>query len=159
MHGDHPPRVQVKEGSSGVGGAGMNVAKRWRIVCADGKQRELWRKSHANFAEARKICGIAGVVNGMLIVPKNVAAVSAMRVAQNARTPMARRSMRYREAAMAVVAPPVQLDNVAEAEIGDEVKHMLRHDHSRRRSAPAFGVLHQTLARIGADCGRAGACV
>ena len=48
---------------------------------------------------------------------------------------------------MAVAAPPVQLDNVAEAQVGNEVKNVLRNHDGRRRSTPPFGMPYQGAQR------------
>src|SRR5690242_20068281 len=88
VHGHHPAGAQVEKGAHRVRWAGVHVAKGGRIVGADGKQRQLRVKLTANFAEAGKIGGVAGVVNRVAFTFQNVAAVAAVRVLDNARAPV-----------------------------------------------------------------------
>jgi hypothetical protein len=140
MHGDHPAGVQVEEGAGGVGGIGVNVAKRGRVVSPDRQQRKLGAEPTADLAKARKISGVAGVVDRMLSGAKDVAAVTAMRVLQNPSAPMAGGNVGHGEVVMAIAIPPIEFDDIAEAEIGDEIEDVMG-DYGDWRFAPPLGLL------------------
>src|SRR6266496_2976871 len=114
VHGDHPVRIQIQESARGISGASVDVAERRRVVGSDGKQCELRGKTHSDLAEAGEVSSVAGVINRMLAVAEYVAAVTSMRIAQHARSPMTGWNVRDRNVAMAVTAPPVQFDDIAE---------------------------------------------
>ena len=78
VHGNHPAGFEIEEGAHGVGRIGVNVAELRRIVCADGKQRDLRREAAPDFAKARKISSIASMIDGMLAGLQNEAAIAAM---------------------------------------------------------------------------------
>src|SRR5579885_1970417 len=83
----------------------------------------------------------------MPAVAQHITAVSAMRVTQYSRAPMPRRHVSNGYLPMAVAVPPVQLDNIAEAEVGDKIKDVLGNHDRRGRSSIFFGVLHQRTQR------------
>jgi hypothetical protein len=64
----------------GVGGVGVYVTESRGIIGADGQQGQLRRQSTADFFEAFKIGGIAGVIDRVLTRFQNVAAVAAVRI-------------------------------------------------------------------------------
>src|SRR6266849_2053101 len=55
VHRNHPARVQIEKGASGVGGTGMDIAKRRRVVSADGQKRQLRGQAHTDFSETGEI--------------------------------------------------------------------------------------------------------
>src|SRR5208282_3174868 len=122
MHGHHPARFQIEEGAGGVGGAGMDVAELRRIVGADGEERQFGREAATDFAEAGEVGGVSGVVDGVFAAAQHVAAVAAVRILEDARSPMARGDMGDVERAVAVGVPPLQFDYFLEAEIVDQVE-------------------------------------
>lgn len=131
MHGNHPSRIQIEEGARGVTGAGVNIAELRRIVGANWQERDLRAETSADLAKTGKIRSIAGVINGVLAAAQDVATVSAVRIAQNARTPVAGWYVRDGYIAMAVAAPPIQFNDIAETKIGHKIKHMFRDHRSR----------------------------
>src|SRR5271166_939794 len=66
VHGDHPARFQIEEGLHGVGGAGVDVAKLWRIVGADRQQRDVGMEAASDFAKAVEVGRVSGVIDRML---------------------------------------------------------------------------------------------
>src|SRR5437660_5310163 len=66
VHGNHPPRVEVKKGFGCVRGVGVDVAELRRVVSSDREQSELGSKTPPDFRESRKVRGIAGMIDGML---------------------------------------------------------------------------------------------
>lgn len=80
VHGNHPAGVQIEKGASGVGGVGVDVAKRGRIVGTDRKQRQLGTEALADFSEAGEVSGVSSVINGVLTGFENVASVAAVGV-------------------------------------------------------------------------------
>src|SRR5258708_3977049 len=101
VHGDHPSRFEVEESAHGVGRIGVDIAELRRIIGADGEQREFGGKATSDFTEAGKICRVAGVINRVFASFHDKAAIAAVRIFQNAGTPMARWNMSDRNAAAA----------------------------------------------------------
>src|SRR5690242_3339323 len=132
VHGHHPARTQVEKGAHRVCRAGVHVAKSGRIVGADGEQRQVRVKLTPNFAETGKIGGVAGVVNGVAFAFQNVAAVTAVRVLDNARAPVPGRHAADGKPVVTVLVPPVQFHNFAETQVGDQVVHVAGNDDDRR---------------------------
>ena len=122
VHGDHPAGFQIEEGLGGVGGTGMHVAELRRIVGADGQQRQFGREAASDFAEAVEVGGVSGVVDGVFAAAQHVAAVAAVRIFEDARSPMARGDVGDVERAVAIGVPPLEFDDFFEAEIGDQVE-------------------------------------
>lgn len=137
MHGHHPTGVQVKKSPRRVSRVGMDVAERRRVICADREQRQLRGEAASDFAKSREISCVARVVDGMPSRPKHVSAIAAVRILEDSSTPMAGGHMRDRKIAMAIAVPPVQLDNVAEAEIRNQIQDMSRNNDHRRFAASA----------------------
>jgi hypothetical protein len=146
VHGNHPTRFEVDEGAGGVGGIGVYVAKLLGIVGSDGKQREFRRKTAANLAEAVKVGRVAGVIDGVLAAAQDIAAITAVRIFDNAGSPMTGGDVGDIEGAMTIGVPPLEFDNLFVAEIGDEVEEVMRNDERGRGSSLAAG-----LARDGAQ--------
>ena len=76
----------------------------------------------SDLAKAGEISGVSGVVNGVLAAAQHVAAVAAVRILEDARSPMPRGHVRDVERAVAIGVPPLQFDNFFEAQIGDQVE-------------------------------------
>ena len=143
---------EVEEGARGVGGIGVDVAELRRIVGADGKQREFGREAASDFAEAGEVGGVAGVIDGMLAGLQNKAAVAAMRIFQNARSPVARGYVRDGKIAVARSLPPVEFDDFGKAEIGNQIGNVSGNDDRRRDSAACAGCSARWRAAM-ADAG------
>lgn len=136
MHGDHPASVQVEKSAGGIGGIGMNVAERGRVVSADGQQRQLGTEPASDLAKAGKVGGVAGMINRMLSAAKDVSTVTAMRILENPGTPMAGRHMGDCQIVMTIAVPPIEFDDIAEAEVRDEIEHVVRDHGDGRFSSP-----------------------
>ena len=132
MHGHHPAGVEIEEGANSVGRVGVHVAERRRVIRANGQQSDVGGEALADFAKAGEVRGVAGMIDRVLVIADDVAAVTAMRIFDNARAPMTGRNMGDGQGTMAVAVPPVELDDVAETKIGNQVENMMRDDDRRR---------------------------
>src|SRR5581483_988280 len=146
MHWHHPAGIQIEEGAGGVAGIGMDIPKRRGIVRANRKQRDFGPQALANVAEPGEISGVSGVVDRMLIVAQHVPAVAAMRILNNAGSPVSRWDVSDRQTAMAVAVPPVELNDVFESQVGHEIKNMMWDDNCRQFAAPS-SMLHDPPQR------------
>src|SRR5258707_9811039 len=63
VHGHHPAGVEIKKGPGSVCGIRVNIAERRWIVGSNGEQREFGGQAPADFAKARKVSGVASVVD------------------------------------------------------------------------------------------------
>jgi len=52
MHGNHPARVQIKEGLGGVRWTCVDITVLGRVISAYGQQSEFGRQSASDFSEA-----------------------------------------------------------------------------------------------------------
>jgi len=145
VHGNHPARFEVDEGSGSVGGIGVYVAKLLGIVGSDGKQREFRRQAAANLTETVKVSRIASVIDGVLAATQYVSAIAAVRILDNAGAPVAGGNVRDVESSVAIGVPPLQFDNLFVAKIGDEVEEVMRDNEGGSGSS-----LAASLARDGA---------
>jgi len=125
----------------------MNIAKLGRIVGANGKQSQFRGKAPPDFAEAGKVRGVSGVIDRVLAGFEYEASVAAMRIFQDAGTPMPRRDVRDLHISVARILPPVQLDNFRESQVGDQIRNMCRNDDGGRDAARAQSVLHDGAKR------------
>src|SRR5208282_6932055 len=124
-HGDHPTGLQVEKGFGSVGRAGVDVAKLLGIVSTDGQQRQFGRQAASNFAKAGKVGGISCMINRVLAAAQHIATVTAVRIFNDARSPMSRRDVSDVEGAMAISVPPFQFDNPLVAEIEDQIEQVM----------------------------------
>ena len=62
------------------------------------------------------------MVDGVFAAAQHVAAIAAVRIFEDARSPMPRRDVRYVERAVAIGVPPLEFDNLFKAEIGNQVE-------------------------------------
>ena len=88
VHGNHPPRVEIKKGFGCVRGIGVDIAELGWVISSDGEQSELGSKTPSDFRESRKVCGVAGVIDRMLSRFQNKASIAAMGIFENACAPM-----------------------------------------------------------------------
>ena len=88
VHGDEMFGAEIFEGFHGLVGAHVDFAKGFRMIRADGQQRDFGRDAAANFFEAVKVGAVAGVINAAALMFQNKSAVAAMLIAQGARAPM-----------------------------------------------------------------------
>src|SRR5262245_29323375 len=147
VHRDHPASLQIEESSRRICGAGMHVAEIRRMVSANRKQRQLRGQTISDLAKSRKVSRVARVVDGVMIVAQHVSAIAAMRVFQHSRAPMPRRHMSDGQPAMPIAVPPIEFDDIAEAEISHQVEDVMRNDNGGRRSSAATSLLHDGAQR------------
>src|ERR1700690_4067095 len=139
MHGHHPAGVEIEKGAGSVGGAGVYVAELRRVVSADREERQFRRQPSSDLAKAREIRRVSGVIHGVLAAAQHIAAISSMRIFKNPRSPMPRGNVRDVERAVAIRVPPLQLDNLFEAEVRNQVEQMMRNDEGGCSSSLAPG--------------------
>src|ERR1019366_7023560 len=139
VHGHHPASAQVQEPLYGVFRAGVHSAKGIGMISADGKQRHLRLQALTNLTEAIEVRGVAGVINRMLAGTHDISAITAMHVAHNARTPVARWNVRNLHIAELKALPPVQLNDASIAQVADQVANVPGHDDRRPLAGLAPG--------------------
>jgi len=135
VHGHHPAGIQIEKGSH-------RVLPGWCERCETAPGCRPPIGSNASSGDSRcpisrkpeKIRGIAGVIHGVFAGAKNVPAVAAMGIFDNARSPVAGWHMRDVESAMAIGVPPLQFHDVFKTKIGNQVKHMMGNDQRGRCS-------------------------
>src|SRR5947209_3094302 len=116
VHRDHPLRAEVHKGAHRVGRVGVHVAERCWMIRADGEEGDVGRQAPSDLVKAVEIGGVTGVIERLLVATEYVSAVAAVHVADDARAPMTRRRMRDSQIADAVLSPPIEFDDLAEAE-------------------------------------------
>jgi hypothetical protein len=62
---------------------------------------------------------------------QNISTIAAVRIFQNPRSPMSRRHVRHRHAAMPRTLPPIELNDFGETQVGNQIRHMTRNDNCR----------------------------
>jgi hypothetical protein len=139
VHGDEMFGAQIFKCFHRLVGAHVDFAKGFRMVRADGQERDFGCDAAADFFEAVKVGAVARVINAAPLVFQNEAAVAAMLVAQGARAPM----FAGREGDLPIVVgktfPPIKLDDALEAEVEGEVAHTPGHDADFRMRQAAQG--------------------
>src|SRR5512144_1237724 len=83
----------------------------------------------------------------MLAVTQDVASVAAVRVFQNARSPMAGRNMSHGESGVAEAAPPVEFDHIAESQVRDQIEDVMGNHDGGAPSTAAIGLLGNRAQR------------
>src|SRR5437773_5814239 len=147
MHWHHPVRIQIHKSAGGIGRTGMHIAERGWIVCPNGQQGDLGAQPPPDLTKSGKVGCIAGVVQRMLPVPQNITAVPPMRVLNNPGAPVPRRHMRDSQPAMAIAVPPVQFHYVVEAQVGNQVEHVVWHHNTRWYATPFRRLPHDGAKR------------
>ena len=147
MHRNHPAGFEIKECLHGIGGVGVNVAELRRIVSADGQQSEFGSEAASDFAEAGKVGSIACVIDRVFARLQDEASVAAMRIFQDPRAPVTRRNVRDRQISVARGLPPIELDDLGKAKVGDQVGDMSGNDDRRRDASLAQVILHNRAQR------------
>src|SRR5207244_184981 len=122
------------------GGDGWQVAKARGIEGPDGQQSKIRREPTPDLSKSRKICSIAGVVDGVLAGAQHVPAIAAVRVFDNACAPVPRGHMCHSQVAMPIAVPPIEFDHIAEAEVGHQIKDMVRHNNRGRSVLSTAGL-------------------
>ena len=88
MHGNKIFGVNVLKNFQRLVRPHVGVAKGFRIIGADGKQRDFRRTKFPDFLESGEIGAVARVIKAATLVLQNKTAVAAMAVAQDARSPV-----------------------------------------------------------------------
>ena len=88
------------------------------------------------------------MVDGVFAAAQNVAAVATVRIFYDARSPVTRGHVGDVEGAVPVGVPPLQFDNLFEAQIGDQVKYVMRHDQRGRGAGLAAGLARDGSQRL-----------
>ena len=109
----------------------MHVAISLRVVCANRQQGYFWRELLADLSKPGEVSCVSRVINGVLALAQNISSITAMRILDNAGTPMAGRHVSHSHAVMTKTAPPVQFHNLIESQIRHQIKHVMRHDCGR----------------------------
>ena len=107
------------------------------MIGADGQERDIGMKALANLGKAVKVGRVTGMVDGIFAMGDDITAKSTMHVANDAGTPMLRGRVGDRQSAMSVFFPPFQLDDLAEAEVRNEVANVARDDQDGSLSESA----------------------
>ena len=112
-----------------------------------GSKREFGSEAAPDLAEACEVGCIAGVIDGMFSGLQDEAAVTAMRIFQNASAPVARGDMGNGQITVARSLPPIELDDFGKAEIGDQIRNVTWNDDGGGNAAGAQVVLHDGAQR------------
>ncbi len=131
MHGDHPAGSEIAKCANGVLRTGVNIAERGWIIRTNWQQRDLGTKALSDFMEAIEVGGIASVVNGVLAMRDDVATESAVHIANDTSTPVPGGRMGNGQAAMVMCLPPLEFDDLAETEIGNQIANVTGDDKGR----------------------------
>src|SRR5581483_10673190 len=105
-----------------------------------------------------EVSGIAGVIDGVFPTAQDIATVAAMRVLDDAGSPVAGGDVGYGQPVMAVTIPPVELHNIRKAEIGDQVEDVMRNHDDGAASGLPLGVLHDGPQRGSVQVIKMGVC-
>jgi len=90
------------------------------------------------------------VIHRMLPCPQHIAAVAAVRILEDACSPMPGRNVGHRQAAVPRTVPPVEFDNFGEAQIGNQVCDVL--GMMMAGAVPRVRRLFCTMARNDGRC-------
>src|SRR6202034_752660 len=108
----------------------------------------MWGSEAApNLAEAREVGCVPGVIDGMGSGLQHEAAVTAMRIFQNASAPVPRGDMGNGQITVARSLPPIKLDDFRKAEIGDQIRNVTWNDDGGGNAADTQVVLHDGAQR------------
>src|SRR6516164_8756872 len=142
MHRYHPTGFQIEKCSRGVRRVRMHVAKLRRIVSANRQQGHLGSQAPSDFTKAGEIGRVPGVIDRVPSCAQNVAPVTAMRVLDDARSPVTRWYMSDLEILQLYAAPPVEFHHFPETQVRYQIKHVVRHHDHRSFATLAPTVLH-----------------
>jgi hypothetical protein len=149
VHGNHPARLEIQKRLGGVGGIGVNVAKLRGVVGANGKQSEFRCQAAPDFAEAVEIRGVPRVIHRMSAGFEDEASISAMGIFKNTGAPVTRGNVGDGKIAVAGGFPPVELDDLGEAQIRHQVGDVSGNDDGGSNS-PCAQIIVNDRAQRGA---------
>ena len=129
VHGDHLLGAEVDEGANGFLGAGVDGAVSIREISADRQQGDLGMEAIPDLAEAVEVGGVSGVIERVSGGFKEVSAVAAMGVAEDARPPVTAGGHGYLQALHCGGLPPLESVDGGEAQSFDKVFDSARNDH------------------------------
>lgn len=139
VHRHQPLSLKVAEGFDGFVRPHVNPAKRIGEIGPDGKHRHFGRTGLADFPETAKVGAVPRVINSPPLVFDQKTPVSAVNIAQDARTPVLGRRQGDFPACMGEAFPPLQFDNAAEAKVLGQIPHAPGNDGDLGRMQPAQG--------------------
>jgi len=147
VHRNHPAGFQIHERLGRVARIGMHIAElRW-IVGSNRQQREFRCQSPPDLAESREVRRVARVIDGVLARPQHEAAIAAMGILQNSRSPMPGRHMGDRQIRLARAVPPVEFDDLGEPQVRHQIGNMAGDNDRWRRPTLVQIVLHDRPQR------------
>lgn len=106
----------------------MHAAVAIREVGADREKSDIGREAAANLGEAVEVCGVAGVIDGVVVGSDDVASEAAVGVVEHARSPVATGSHGNAEAGDVEALPPLHGVAAAETKVGDEIFNAVGND-------------------------------
>jgi hypothetical protein len=112
----------------------VNFAASGRVICPNGKQRQLDLKPIANFSKAREISSVATVENRTAIRSDDEPAEIAVRIRKEPRPPMVSWCERNFERAKLDSLPVIELVHDMKSEIVHEITNACRNDNGLVRS-------------------------
>src|ERR1700733_2119602 len=139
VHRNHLLCAKLYEAADGLFGAGVHGAVSVREIGAYGKQGDLGMETVADLAEAVEVGGVAGVVDGLACGFNDVAAVTAVGVAEDARAPVAAGGHGYLQALHGDGFPPFETMDCGEAESFDQIFDAAWNDYLGRAPGKTTG--------------------
>ena len=128
MHRNHALCAKLEKGAHGFFRIHVHFASAGRIVGANGEQRDIDLVALANFAESIEVSGVAAMKDGATADLHHEAAEAAVRIVQDARTPVMTRGEGDANRPMLVAFPIVQFVHAAKPEIVNEITDFERNN-------------------------------
>lgn len=128
VHGDEGAGAQFEKGLEGLLGIHVDIALGRVVVGADRQERQLDRAALADFRKAREVSRVSGVENRSHLPFDDKTPKAAVRVVQDACTPMVRRGESDLESAIRKALPEAEFLDLVEAKVMHQVADVLRDD-------------------------------
>jgi len=145
MHRNHHLGAKLAKRLESLLGVHVDVAFCWRLICADGKQREFDVGTLSDLLKSLKVCGVAAVEYGASGVFDEKTAESSVAVVENSSTPVARRSKGDLQGAMFKTLPTAQFVDPIESQAMDEVADMFGYGYGLVAGYGAQGAAVQMI--------------
>src|SRR5262245_31745546 len=123
MHRHKPVRLQVPENSDGFIRSHMNLAKRFRMICANRQQRDLWSANLSNFLKTIKIRAVTGMIYSTSLVLEDKTSITSMVVPERACSPMFAWRQCYLPVPVAEALPPFQFNHPLETQVVGKISN------------------------------------
>src|SRR6185437_10475587 len=133
-------RPKLKECANGVFGIHVDMEEAVGRIGADGQQGSLGNEATADLAETREVARVSGVIDRVRSVAENVTAEAAVRVVEDASSPMLRGRHGDFDASDFCGLPPVERANFGETERQDEVVNAVGNDGDGRPAGELPGL-------------------